>query len=364
MRPKTLVLMGVAACAGLAAAFLASLYRPPGDARTTLVLVAAADLQIGTPIEPEKHLTLKPFLPDSVPQGAVANVEDLRGKVLGRNIPQNSPVTTRDLNLNAGVLEGVPKGTRAVTIRVTLENAQAGFTLPGAHVDLICTLPDPRDARRTLTKTFMQRVLVLAVNTQNQVPADGRTITNPGTVTLAVKPAEAERIIWAKERGSITMTLRKADDKEIVATTGTRDAFGGLVDVDDTKRPETVRILVARKQIPPNTRIDNVAEYFEAVSYPVDLVPNAILEKDSARLQQETVRHLVPEKSPLTTAHLQLAGPDRAVTWLGILEGPKPAKYYKFVDGRSAVPPDAEPANAGPEPDRPTPAPVTPKRDE
>jgi hypothetical protein len=46
MRPKTLVLMGVAVCAGLTAAFLASLYHPAGDAKTTLVLVAATDLQI------------------------------------------------------------------------------------------------------------------------------------------------------------------------------------------------------------------------------------------------------------------------------------------------------------------------------
>jgi Flp pilus assembly protein CpaB len=308
-------------------------------------------------------LTLKPFLPDSVPQGAVANVEDLRGKVLGRNIPQNSPVTTRDLNLNTGVLEGAPKGMRAVTIRVTLENAQAGFTLPGAHVDLICTLPDPRDARRTLTKTFMQRVLVLAVNAQNQVTEGGKTIPNPGTVTFAVKPSEAERIVWAKERGSIALTLRRPDDKEIVPTRGAFDAFGGIVDIEP-KPVETVRILVARKQIPPNTRIDNVAEYFEAVSYPADLVPGAILEKDSAQLQQETVCHLVPEKSPLTSAHLQrVMDPKHAVTWLGVGPSTKPLRYYKFIDGRSAMPPDAEPANAGPEPER-APAPATPKRDE
>jgi pilus assembly protein CpaB len=363
MRPKTVVLMGVAMCAGLTAAFLASLYQP-ADAKTTLVLVAATDLQIGTALEPEKHLALRPFLPESVPQGAVANIEDLRGKVLGRSISQNSPVTLRDLNLSGGVLEAAPKGTRAVTIRVSLENAQAGFTLPGAHVDLICTVSDPRDARRTLTKTFLQRVLVLAVNTQSQATTDKGVIANPATVTLAVKPAEAERIIWAKERGSITMTLRKPDDKEIVATEGTLEPFASLG--DQPKSAATVRILVARQDIPPNTRIDDVAEYFEAVTYPVDLVPDAILEVDRDKLQNGIVCHLVPERSPLTTAHLRIVSkpPDRAVTWLGIHDGGKPAKFYKFVAGRSASRPDAEPGNAGPEPERPAPAPTTPKRDE
>jgi pilus assembly protein CpaB len=360
--------MGVAVCAGLAAAFLASLYHSPGDAKTTLVLVAAADLQIGTPIEPEKHLTLKPFLPDSVPQGAVANVEDLRGKVLGRNIPQNSPVTTRDLNLNAGVLDATLKGMRAVTIRVTVENAQAGFTLPGAHVDLICTVTDPRDARRMLTKTFMQRVLVLAVNTQSQATNEkGGVIVNPATVTLAVKPAEAERIIWAKERGNITMTLRKPDDKEIVLTPGTLSPFGSTD--DGQPKVETVRILVARKEITPNTPIDNVADYFEVVNYPVDLIRDAIQEKDRDQLHLRVVCHYVPQGFPVTAAHLRLPGelgkPGQvAVSWLGIQESVKPPKYYKFINGRSAMPPDAEPAHAGPEPDRPTPAPVTPKRDE
>lgn len=363
MRPKTVFLMAVAIGAGLVAAFLASFYHP-GDTRTTLVLVAASDLQIGTPIEPEKHLQHRPFLPDSVPQGAVANIEDLRGKVLGRNIPQNTPVTVRDLNLNGELLALVPKGTRAVTVRVTLENAQAGFTLPGAHVDLVCTLNDLRDGRRTLTKTFMQHVLVLAVNTHSQATTtDKGVISNPATVTLAVKPQEAQRIIWAKERGSITMTLRKPDDKEIVATEETYDPFGEL-DIKP-KAVETVRIMIARKEIPPGTMVDDVSEYFESINFPAAMVRDAIVEQEKDSLRGQTVRHLVPEGFPVTAAHLRLGRPDKpgqTVTWLGIQISTQPPRYYKFVDGRSANQPDDGPVNLRPDLDRP--APPTPKRDE
>src|SRR5262245_46382738 len=61
---------------------------------TVPVLVAANDLPMGTMItQPEVMLMYKPFFPDSVPSGAITNHEDVRGKVLGRTVQRNMPVT-------------------------------------------------------------------------------------------------------------------------------------------------------------------------------------------------------------------------------------------------------------------------------
>ena len=130
---------------------------------------------------------------------------------------------------------------------------------------------------------------------------------------------------------------------------------------------ETARIFVARREITPNTPIDNVPDYFEVVNYPADLIRDAIQEKDRGKLHLRVVCHYVPQGFPVTAGHLRLPGelgkPELAVSWLGIQESVKPPKYYKFINGRSATPPDTESAHAGPEPER-APAPATPKRDE
>jgi hypothetical protein len=97
----------------------------------------------------------------------------------------------------------VPDGKRAVSVRVTMDGAVVGFILPGSRVDVISTVPDAEDARKALSKTIIQDVIVLALNTQG-----GQSI-----VTLAVTAEQADTLDDAKERGSISVALRRPGEE-------------------------------------------------------------------------------------------------------------------------------------------------------
>jgi Flp pilus assembly protein CpaB len=166
--------------------------RVPAPA-TEPVLVAAEDLPFGTLLnDPPSQLKKVGFLRETVPPGAVSNPEELRNKVLGRAIPKNTPVTLQDLSM--------PPGMRAMTFKTILEGS--GFLLPGSRIDLIFEGPDLDDPKKSVRKTFVEDLLVLAVNSASR--PDYTT-----EVTVAVSPAEAEQIAAAQNRGRLMVTLHQ-----------------------------------------------------------------------------------------------------------------------------------------------------------
>jgi len=91
----------VSVCGVVGLGLLAAIFTSHCDYYETIhVAVAAVDLPAGTVLDaPEKQLMLKPYLPDAVPPGAVANVEVLRGKTLVRALKQGVPCLDRDVLL-------------------------------------------------------------------------------------------------------------------------------------------------------------------------------------------------------------------------------------------------------------------------
>jgi Flp pilus assembly protein CpaB len=183
-------------------------------------------------------------------------------------------------------------------------------------VNLIVTLPDWANVRRTVTKVFLQRVLILAVN-------QGYPVTG-STVTIAVSPDEVERVVSAKERGRISIVLWRPSDNEPVETRSVDyplDASAGdTVEVYRLKpRPTylgtlpaasatalTVKIWVAKRLLVPGTA--TVASDFELVSYPRALADKALTEKDDPT---GLLQHYVPAGFPITRDHYGQASPFR-----------------------------------------------------
>ncbi len=110
-------------------------------------------------------------------------------------------------------------GYRAVSIPVSSVSSVSGLIKPNNIVDIIGTFhfPDAKgDASLdTVTMTVLQRVKVLACGsdlgytTQGQQAQMARSYS---TVTLELTPKEAEMIIFASQKGSLTLVLRSYDD--------------------------------------------------------------------------------------------------------------------------------------------------------
>jgi Flp pilus assembly protein CpaB len=338
-----IVLMLVAVGCGLVAAFLASSLVNPAPPQLVMLPVAAHDLRPGSALtEPDRQLVIRPFLAESVPPGAIRNVEELRGRVLARPVEMHHPLTARDINQNNVLFIDAPPGTFAVTLRVNPESAHAGFIVPGSRVDLLCTVTDPQDQRRTLTRTFIQNVLVLAVNTESQPPPDRKVMTAPATMTLAVELEDAERLVWAKDKGQINVVLRPPGYHKVLQTRG---AFNPFASGDPKDEPaHKITVLLARQHIMENTMIDDPARWFITVEYPVTLAQRAITADEQDALKGKVVRHMVPAGYPITESHLVMQPPDRDdISIMVVQEGANPPKKYEYHGGKIVGYPGLEP---------------------
>jgi Flp pilus assembly protein CpaB len=92
----------------------------------------------------------------------------------------------------------VPAGKRAMSIQIGSEQPPGGF-LPGARVDIIGKVPHAENGDKLVTKVIVEDVMVLAAGGE----------PSKEVVTVAVTVDEAEQLAAAKERGPLTVVLRK-----------------------------------------------------------------------------------------------------------------------------------------------------------
>jgi pilus assembly protein CpaB len=112
---------------------------------------------------------------------------------------------------------------RAVSIAVDTTSSVTNLVKPGHYVDIVGTFRFPEmkadKSLDTLTLTILQCVHVLATGTQmsNSVGPDAKGATRSySTVTLEVTPKEAEMLIFASQKGRLTLTLRNYEDSTII----------------------------------------------------------------------------------------------------------------------------------------------------
>jgi pilus assembly protein CpaB len=120
----------------------------------------------------------------------------------------------------AGLAALIPKGMRAVAIRVNEIVGVAGFATPGMRVDvLVSGSPPGAAALGAVTKTLLQNVQVLSAGQNFQKDAEGKPISVP-VVNLLVTPEQAEMLSLASNQTSIQLVLRNPLDTDIAKTNG------------------------------------------------------------------------------------------------------------------------------------------------
>jgi pilus assembly protein CpaB len=112
---------------------------------------------------------------------------------------------------------------RAVSIAVDTTSSVTNLVKPGHSVDIIGTFRFPEmkgdKSLDTLTLTILQNVHVLATGTQiaNSSSSDAKGASRSySTVTFEVTPKEAEMLIFASQKGKLTLTLRNYEDSTII----------------------------------------------------------------------------------------------------------------------------------------------------
>src|SRR6202049_4345501 len=236
MNTARIVVLTIALSAGGVAAYLASGFdnKPPpapiAQLPTVDVLVAKADIGLGQTVTAEavQWQTWPPaprtntFLPrrnrpDPTTQfaGSIARAPFIAGEP----IREPKLVKTNGSGFMAAIL---PTGMRAVSTEISPETGAGGFILPNDRVDVILSKRDKNPDKSASadivnSEIILANVRVLAID-QAPKEKDGQNVVVGKTVTLELKPEQAETLARARQTGTLALALRSIADLNAVET--------------------------------------------------------------------------------------------------------------------------------------------------
>ncbi|HWL10683.1 MAG TPA: Flp pilus assembly protein CpaB [Planctomicrobium sp.] len=226
MKPKTLVLMAVAAGCGLVAMLgvqQAMLGKPThAPVATTKVLVALENIESGVRLTPE-NTTFKEMATASIQEDAVRTPEDFEERAA--KVPFMAGDIIRKTKLTEpgdwGKSVAIPKGMRVISIPVDDTHTISGLLRPGDRIDVLVTYQGPGDrgGRVSKTKTLLEHVEVFATDdlTVNKMDDNGKN-ARAKNVALLLTPEQAGYVILARSKGSLSLSWRRRGDDELAQT--------------------------------------------------------------------------------------------------------------------------------------------------
>ncbi|WP_298832655.1 Flp pilus assembly protein CpaB [uncultured Piscinibacter sp.] len=250
MKSRGILMLLIAAIAGLAAVVLAARWMQQQGGDKGRIAVANTNIELGGRISPEM-LRMADWPQGSVPPGAFRDASKLEGRVVLVSLQPGEPLTEARLapvGAKGGLSAVVPEGKRAMTVRVNDVVGVAGFALPGTFVDVMVNTQEEgarrADRDRSISKIVLERILVLAVAQEADRDETKPKVVN--AVTLEVTPVEAEMLDLARSVGTLSLVLRNQTDPKSTDTTGvTKAELLGL----DQPAPEPVKPAPVRKTV-------------------------------------------------------------------------------------------------------------------
>lgn len=191
----------LAVLAALAAVFCILAASAPGEAESVPVVVAARDLDGGSPLSVE-DLRVARYPVDLAPGDAVADPADLAGRHLIISAASGSVLTERSVVAPRGFAPGI--GMALVPVRFD-DAAVAGLLRVGDRVDVVASAADGSPTEVLATGA---RVLALPVAEQSGGPFGAGADAKGPLVLLEVPAADAGDLVQAPSRYRLTVVLR------------------------------------------------------------------------------------------------------------------------------------------------------------
>jgi pilus assembly protein CpaB len=254
MNTARIVVLTIAVGAGGIAAFLASgsdnskplPTEPVAQLQTVDVLVAKSDIGLGQTVVPgdmqwqtwpaataSNTFIRRNERPDATTQiaGSIARAPFIAGE------PIREPKLVK-ANGSGFMAAMLPTGMRAVSTEISPETGAGGFILPNDRVDVLLTKRDKNADRPGApdvvnSEIILSNVRVLAID-QAPKEKDGQNAVVGKTVTLELRPEQAETLARARQSGTLSLALRSIVDVNMVEN---------ISDDQTRKRGETISVV-------------------------------------------------------------------------------------------------------------------------
>lgn len=214
-------------CCVLLLSYVNGIKRPVPEVEKIKLLVALRNIEPGIQLT-KSDINAIDISADSMPDGVINNREEIEGMYAGEPIMAGEPFRgerlfkKEDLSLSWNI----PDSMRAISIFVNEDAIFSTQLRIGDRVDVIGSFKSDVGEGRTIASSMIivQNAEVLAIGSDRLGVADseqsGSAEKLPATVTLALSPADSEKIVYAIDFGDFSLILRGKDDTVETYTPG------------------------------------------------------------------------------------------------------------------------------------------------
>lgn len=190
------------------------------EVKTEDVLVAAADIKMGTSVKPDM-LKWQEWPRENVAQGFITRgstpdaMSEMVESIARSQIFAGEPIRENKLvKSNQGFMSAIlPKGQRAVATSISTATSAGGFILPNDRVDVLMTRRRTGEGEEGFaTEVILENVRVLAID-QTIQEKDGEPVVVGETATLQLSPQQVEILTVAQQTADrLSLALRSIAD--------------------------------------------------------------------------------------------------------------------------------------------------------
>lgn len=247
MRSK-LVVLAVSVVLGILAVVLGAQYlrsarsEIAAEAEPVRVLVTVRDVPAGTPggqMVSEDYAEEQELPRQYVADGAISSIASIEGKVLAVPLTRGEQLTGSRFMVaeEVGLPYALPEGYVAISVPDNAARGVSGFVSPGDYVMVVSSF-DPGELDQAVSKILIKKARVLATGTETSQTVSpqgaeedqggGLGVQSAGaatavnTLTLAVTPVDAERLVFALEFGTVWYSLHSSSSTTVPDTAGER----------------------------------------------------------------------------------------------------------------------------------------------
>jgi pilus assembly protein CpaB len=229
MKTAQIAVLTIALGAGAVAAYLARgtddkpAAQPVAQVPTVEVLVAKNEIGLGQSLKPDDlqwqtwpaAAASATFIKRGDRPEASKQITGMIARapfIAGEPIREPKLVRADGSGFMAAIL---PTGMRAISTEITAETGAGGFILPNDRVDVLLTRrdknPDKGGPDLVNSEIILPNVRVLAID-QAPKEKEGQNALLGKTVTLELKPEQAETLARSRQSGTLSLALRSIAD--------------------------------------------------------------------------------------------------------------------------------------------------------